>query len=95
VARIKTADAVAAHLWYPGDDPHPFDNVQEANYRGLRRGKFVPWADRPTPAQLKINQIRYYRHPFRRLVQMHSTAQEMTGFPYATLWPRQDALPPR
>jgi hypothetical protein len=90
-SRIKMADAAAGHMWFPGDQPHRYDYVEEANSRGLRRGKFVPVSQRPTPDQLKTTQVRYYRNPLRRLVRMHSTAQEITGFPYISPWPRQDA----
>lgn len=90
--RIRTADVVSSHLWFPGDDPHQYDCVQEANYRGFRRGKLVPANRRPTPGQLKMAQIRYYRNPLRRLVRMHGIAQELTGFAYISPWPRRDAL---
>jgi hypothetical protein len=90
-ARVRTADAVAEHLWFPGDRPHHFDYVEEANSRGLRRGKLVPAQRRPTPSQLKVSQIRYYRNPLRRLIHMHASFQELTGFAYRSPWPRQDA----
>jgi hypothetical protein len=85
---IKTADSTAAHLWFPGDPPHPFDRVQEANSRGLRRDKFVDRDKRPTPDQLKTSQIRYYKKPLRRLIEMHRSVSEMTGFTYVSPWPR-------
>lgn len=90
-ARVRTADAVAGHLWFPGDRPYHFDYVEEANSRGLRRGKLVPAHRRPTPSQLKVSQIRYYRNPLRRLIRMHASFQELTGFAYRSPWPRQDA----
>jgi hypothetical protein len=39
---IHGADAAAAHLWFPGDQPHNFNYVEEANSRGLRKGGIVP-----------------------------------------------------
>ena len=63
------ADALAAHLWFPGDGPHQYDFVAEANARGVRRGKFVPREKRLAPNQEpKANQVRYYRNPLERLV---------------------------
>jgi hypothetical protein len=85
---IKTADTTAAHLWFPGDPPHDFDRVQEANSRGLRGEKFVDRDKRPTPDQLRTTQIRYYKNPLRRLIEMHYTLSEMTGFTYVSPWPR-------
>lgn len=90
-AHIKTADAVAAHLWFPGDRPHQFDYVAEANSRALRGDKPVPMNRRPTPAQLKEAQIRYYRNPLRRLIGTHQSFFEYTGFAYESPWPREDA----
>lgn len=87
-SHIKTADAIAAYLWFPGDLPHQFDRVQEANSRGLRRDKLVDRDKRSTPDQLKTSQIRYYKNPLRRLIEMHHTMSEMTGFTYVSPWPR-------
>jgi hypothetical protein len=93
-ARIRTADVIAEHLaehlWCPGDRPHHFDYVEEANSRGLRRGKLVPAQRRPTSSQLKASQIRYYRNPLHRLIRMHASFQELIGFAYRSPWPRQD-----
>jgi hypothetical protein len=90
-AKISLADAAASHLWFPGDPPHAYDRVQEANSRGMREGKFVPRDERPKPDQLHIDEIRYYRNPLQRLRQMHSSFYEMTGYPYQSPWPRSDA----
>jgi hypothetical protein len=90
-SHIKTADTLAAHLWFPGDSPHQFDYVEEANSRGLKKGKLVPMQGRLPPDQLKISQIRYYRNPLRRLIRMHQSFVEWTGFAYQSPWSRQDA----
>jgi len=87
---IKAADSAASHLWFPGDPPHEFDRVQEANSRGVRDYKLVERSKRPTPSQLRTSQIRYYKNPLERLWQMHHTFQELTGFPYVSPWPRSD-----
>ncbi len=89
-ARISIADAAASHLWFPGDPPHSYDRVQEANSRGMREGNFVPRDQRPTPDQLKPDEIRYYRNPLQRLTRMHQSFYEMTGYPYQSPWPRSD-----
>jgi hypothetical protein len=90
-ARIRLADAAAEHLWFPGDPPHNFDYVEEANSRGMRKGRMVPRDRRPTPAELKPNQVRYYRNPLSRLISMHQSFNELTGFSYTSPWPRDDA----
>lgn len=90
-AAIRIADARAEHLWFPGGRPHAYDYVEEANSRGLRNRQLVPWDKRPSPKGLKPSQVRYYRNPLRRLIKMHSSFQEMTGFAYVSPWPREDA----
>jgi hypothetical protein len=93
-AHIAAADANAAHLWFPGvDDPHAYDRVGEANSRGMRRSGrgLLPMDQRPTPEDLQPHQIRYYRNPLQRLIRMHQSFEEMTGFSYRSPWPRDDA----
>jgi hypothetical protein len=92
-AHISAADAGAAHLWFPGvDGPHAYDRVEEANARGMRSGgRLVPMDRRPAPDELQPRQVRYYRNPRRRLIRMHESFQELTGFAYISPWPRDDA----
>jgi hypothetical protein len=92
-SRIEAADAAAAHLWYPGvDQPHAYDRVEEANSRGmLSGGRLRPMNERPKPDTLKPQQIRYYRNPLQRLIRMHESSHEFTGFAYISPWPRDDA----
>jgi hypothetical protein len=90
-AHIRHADSTAAHLWFPGDVPHDFDYVEEANSRGVRGGRLVARDRRPTPGELRPSQVRYYRNPLRRLISMHQSFQELTGFAYRSPWPREDA----
>ena len=91
--RVQIADGLAAHLWFPGDPPHAFDFVAEANSRVGGRGKLVPVGGRhPTPGELKPRQVRYYRNPLRRIIEMHRSFTELTtGFSYVSPWPRADA----
>jgi hypothetical protein len=90
---ITAADADAAHLWFPGvDGPHAYDRVEEANSRGMRSGgRLIPMDRRPAPDDLQPSQVRYYRNPLRRLIRMHQSFQELTGFAYISPWPRDDA----
>lgn len=89
---IRAADAAAAHLWFPGvDEPHAFDRVEEANSRGMRGGRLIPRDRRPAPEDLTPHRVRYYRNPLRRLIKMHESFQELTGFGYTSPWPRDDA----
>lgn len=93
---MASAGAAAAHLWFPGDDnPHEYDRVEEANSRGSRwtrrGGGIVPRDQRLAPDELQPRQVRYYRNPLRRLIRMHESFNELTGFPYRSPWPRDDA----
>lgn len=90
-SHMRAAERAAAHLWFPGDQPHLYDYVEEANSRGIRSGRMVPRDRRPTPNQLRASQVRYYRDPLRRLVKMHRSFNEVTGFGYTSPWPRADA----
>lgn len=87
---IKTADAVTAHLWFIGQQPTDYDRVTEANERGLVDGKYVPREGRE-PDTIPNEDIKYYRHPLQRIIRMHSSANELTGFSYVSPWPRSDA----
>jgi hypothetical protein len=93
VSHIRAADAASAHVWFPGvDEPHAYDRVAEANSRGIRRGgQLVPRDRRPSPDGLRPRQVRYYRNPLQRLIRMHHSFQEITGFAYISPWPREDA----
>jgi hypothetical protein len=92
---ISHAEAVSAHLWFPGGTPHEFDRVEEANHRGLVNGHLVPVSapERLRPDQLTDEDLRYYRNPLARVKKLHYTVHEMTGFPYISPWPRGDAGP--
>lgn len=65
-SHMRAVERAAAHLWFPGDQPHPYDYVEEATSRGIRSGRMVPRDRRPTPNQLRASQVRYYRNPLRR-----------------------------
>lgn len=87
---MRTADETTAHLWFVGQQPTEYDRVTEANERGFVGGVHVPREDRE-PDTIPNDGIRYYRNPLRRIIGMHSSANEITGFPYVSLWPRSDA----
>ena len=89
---IVATERLTSHFWFPGGTPHQFDRVSEANNRGLSsEGKFVPRTERPHPADLADDEIRYYRDPLRRLIGLHSSFNELTGFHYVSPWHRDDA----
>lgn len=91
--RIQRAERLTEYFWFPPGVPPAFDRVEEANHRGLQNGHLVPVGSpqRLAPDELSDDDIRYYRNPLTRLRRMHSTRQEMTGFPYYSPWPRADA----
>jgi hypothetical protein len=95
LADVKAAKASAAHFWFPGGEPHEFDRVAEANARLWHGRKGIPRSFPPKhvirPDQLTHEQIRYYRNPLRRLIQMHVQTRELMGFTYISPWPRADA----
>ncbi len=85
---------LASHLWFPGHEPHPYDYVQEANTRAFRLRRENPTAviQRRDPMSIPAGEVRYYRDPMRRLVALHAGFHEiMTGYSYASPWPRADA----
>jgi hypothetical protein len=92
-SHAAAANAAAAHLWFPGvDEPHAYDRVEEANARGMRRGRvLIPMDRRKAPDDFAPRQVRYYRNPLQRLIRMHQSFQELTGFAYVSPWPREDA----
>jgi hypothetical protein len=88
---------VSRHLWFPGDEPHGYDRVVEANRRVWRhyreskdlsaaRNRAVP------PEELAPEEVSYYNNPHQRIVQLHQSFAEMTtGFAYRSPWERGDA----
>lgn len=92
-ADTERGDARAAHLWFPRGSPHPFDRVQEANRRGQGAdGRLLTVEERPKPQDLADDDILYYANPLRRLINLHTGQNEMTGFPYISPWQRPDAM---
>jgi hypothetical protein len=90
---VDQASHLASHLWFPTGEPHTYDRVQEANRRGIRaNGSLIPHADRTPPEELLVEQVGYYSNPLRRIIALHANRDEMTGRPYRTPWPRQDAF---
>ena len=90
---IERGESLASHLWFPRGSPHEYDRVQEANRRGTTRdGQLVPFAKRPKPEDLANDEILYYANPLRRIIELHCSQHEMTGFPYSSPWHRSDAL---
>jgi hypothetical protein len=87
---LAIADDVTAHLWFVGQQPTEYDRVTEANERGFVDGKYVPREGRK-PDTITDDDIKYYRNPLRRIISMHSSANELTGFTYVSPWPRNDA----
>jgi len=90
---IQRSRSVADHLWFPDGRPHAFDQVQEANRRGVTaEGKLVPFTERPRPEDLSDDEVLYYANPLRRLIHMHSGVNELTGFAWQSPWYRPNAL---
>ena len=68
---VQAAEHAAAHLWFPGQSPHAFDRVQEANNRKMTRsGRFLPLSERTPPDRIRSGTVRSYRNPLTRLVGM-------------------------
>lgn len=92
-ALADAAATHASHLWFPGGRPHEYDRVTEANrraWRPLREQK--PLEVPPRPEDLTDDEVGYYENPLRRLIALHTSAQEMTtGLSYRSPWERQDA----
>lgn len=82
-----------AYLWFPGHTPHRFDRVNEANKRAFRLLRNGQGQNRvEDPATFSNDEVRYYRDPLRRLVEMHAGFHEMvTGLVFNSPWPREGA----
>lgn len=91
-AVLSRGRVLSSHLWFPPDgEPHEFDRIEEANRRAGRtwgkKGHSVV-----DPYRISKQNVRYYRDPLRRLVQMHRTSTELvTGLTYRSPWERGDA----
>lgn len=63
-AHAEEARTVSAHLWFPGDPPHPYDRWrQQTEASWTREGA-------PTRQEVGVEEP-YYRDPFERLADMH------------------------
>lgn len=97
VAVAEVARRVSRHLCFPGDGPHDYDRVVEANrrvWRHYRDSKDLPEARNHAvpPGELAPEDISYYDNPHQRIVQLHqSFAETTTGFSYCSTWERGDA----
>jgi hypothetical protein len=83
-----------SYLWFPGQKPHLYDRIQEANRRAFRVLQQATPQGRQLidPMSIPDEEIRYYRDPMHRLVDLHSGFQEiMTGLSFTSPWPRDDA----
>jgi hypothetical protein len=90
---VGVATALTKHLWFPpGGTPHIFDRVETANHRGVRGRKLVDPSKRIPPAAIPPSGVRYYRNPLLRLIRMHASFTELTGFSYKSPWERVDAV---
>jgi hypothetical protein len=92
--RMAEAGRAAAHLWFPGGQPHSLDHFDEANRRAWRQHESgQPMSPCVPPEQLDPAEVGYYADPLRRLARMHATVGEVTtGFVYVSPWPREDAI---
>jgi len=43
------------------------------------------------PHRIPETEVRYYRNPLRRLIRMHGSYNEVTGFSYTSPWPVADS----
>ncbi len=89
---IDVSRGMTEYFWFPGGEPTMFDRVEEANRRGVVDRKLVPMSERPRPDDIPVDEVRYYKNPLKRLIQMHHGINEMTGFAWQSMWPRHDAF---
>lgn len=92
---IELADRVSAHFWFLGrSGPHHYDrvrSVEDAMFEAAGEPANILKVPRIDPASLELEHI-HYEDPLKRIVDMHSSYQEMTtGTWYQSPWPRDDA----
>lgn len=46
----------------------------------------------PSRRKLPDDEVLYYANPLHRIIELHNSQHEMTGFPYLSPWPRSDAM---
>src|SRR6266536_222940 len=82
--RCELADRLCSHLWFPGQGPHAYDRWRTANQRAFEILGHPSRREEVTrPEDLNDTEVRYYRNPLQRLVEMHMSPIEMvTGFAY-------------
>jgi hypothetical protein len=91
--RCDVADRLCSHLWFPGQGPHAYDRWVTANQRAFAILSHPSRREEVTrPEDLNDTEVRYYRNPLQRLVEMHMSPREIiTGFTYQSPWQRNDA----
>jgi hypothetical protein len=90
--QIGAAEKAAAHLWFIGQSPHPYDAFVSANQRAFAARKTGATSPSTTPPdQLREDEIGYYTDPLQRLVKMHCSVNEWLGFSYISPFHRSDA----
>lgn len=86
--RTSWAAGQAAHLWFPGSQPHRYDLWREANRRGFLVARDLdPGLPALLPDQIGTDDIGYYSDPLDRVRHMHQSQNEMiTGYNYLSPW---------
>lgn len=95
-AEIAAARAATSYFWFLSGEPTMYDRIHELHTRIPRpstSGNFaVPARALVNPASLNPSRVRYYTNPFRRLVKLHETSQELvSGHFFQSPFPRPDA----
>lgn len=86
-ALVASAEAAAAHLWFPGGSPHQYDRFVELNRRHWRAASHRA-GEAPPTSYLADEEVPYYRDPLGRLREMHRSSRELTtGLVYQSPWP--------
>ena len=86
----EAAETATSYFWFLGANPHAYDTWKahnEACFRAQRAGGTAE-----LPPEPGAEDVPYPADPLRRLVSMHSSANElMTGLTFVSPWPLDDA----
>lgn len=87
---LETAETATSYFWFLGAHPHAYDKWKAHNEASLKTLQAGGAAE--LPPEPGAEDVPYPADPLRRLVAMHSNANEiLTGLAFVSPWPGEDA----
>jgi hypothetical protein len=90
IKMLEGAETATSYFWFLGAHPHAYDTWKAHNAASLRT--LQAGGAPELPPEPGVEDVPYPADPLRRLVAMHSSANEfLTGLAFVGPWPREDA----